>query len=102
MANEQNLIPVRTKSEARERGRNGGKKSGEVRAYAKTFKEKINERLSEEDLGAIINKLIQDAKTGNSKAIELLRDTRGEKPIDKSEIDAKTDSNINIEIKVIE
>ena len=31
MANEQNLKPVRSKSEARERGRKGGKKSGEVR-----------------------------------------------------------------------
>ena len=30
MANEKNLKPVRTKKEARERGRNGGIKSGEV------------------------------------------------------------------------
>lgn len=31
MSNEHNLRPVRTKEEARERGRNGGKKSGEAR-----------------------------------------------------------------------
>lgn len=31
MANEQNLKPVRTKSEARERGRNGGIASGKAR-----------------------------------------------------------------------
>lgn len=31
MANEENLKPVRSKSEARERGSKGGKKSGEVR-----------------------------------------------------------------------
>lgn len=30
MANDENLKPVRTKNEARERGRNGGKKSGEA------------------------------------------------------------------------
>ena len=38
MANEKNLKPVRTKKEARERGRNGGIKSGEVRAQRKTLR----------------------------------------------------------------
>lgn len=39
MANEQNLRPVRTKSEARELGRKGGKASGEARRAQKTLKE---------------------------------------------------------------
>ena len=39
MANEGNLKPIRTKSEAREKGKKGGKKSGEVRAQRKTLRE---------------------------------------------------------------
>lgn len=42
MANEQNLKPVRTKSEARERGKKGGKRSGEVRRERKRLKEYMN------------------------------------------------------------
>ena len=38
LANEGNLKPVRTKSEARERGRNGGKASGEARRRKKTMR----------------------------------------------------------------
>ena len=40
MANPQNLEPARTKSEARERGRNGGIKSGESRRKKKTMRER--------------------------------------------------------------
>lgn len=39
MANEQNLRPVRTKKEARERGRNGGKASGIARRKKKSLLE---------------------------------------------------------------
>lgn len=39
MANEQNLKPVRTKEEARARGRNGGIASGKARAKKKTCAE---------------------------------------------------------------
>lgn len=39
MANEQNLRPVRTKEEARERGRNGGVASGKARAKKKAIAE---------------------------------------------------------------
>ena len=37
MANESNLKPVRSKEEARERGKAGGIKSGEVRRERKAF-----------------------------------------------------------------
>jgi hypothetical protein len=40
VANPQNLEPARTKSEARERGRNGGIKSGESRRKKKTMRER--------------------------------------------------------------
>lgn len=42
MANEENLKPVRTKSEARERGRNGGKASGESRRRKADFRKILN------------------------------------------------------------
>lgn len=48
MANEQNLKPVRTKSEARERGRNGGKKSGETRRRKADFRKTLNMLLTAE------------------------------------------------------
>ena len=41
MANEKNLKPVRTKEEARKRGRQGGIKSGIVRAQRKTLREEL-------------------------------------------------------------
>lgn len=86
MANESNLKPVRSKSEAREKGRKGGIASGKSRAIAKTFKETINDELSDESLKKIIKKVISEAQRGNMKAIELLRDTRGEKPVEKQEV----------------
>ena len=41
MANKNNLKPVRTKEEARERGKKGGIKSGEVRRERKTLKDEL-------------------------------------------------------------
>ena len=42
MANNENLRPVRTTSEARERGRNGGKASGKSRRRKAAFRETLN------------------------------------------------------------
>ena len=42
MANEQNLKPARTKSEARERGRNGGRASGKSRRRKAAFRDTLN------------------------------------------------------------
>lgn len=46
MANEENLRPVRTKSEARERGRNGGIKSGESRRRTAALRDTMNRLLT--------------------------------------------------------
>mgnify|MGYP005936034061 CR=1 FL=1 len=48
MANEQNLKPARTKSEARERGRAGGKASGEARRRKADFRRTLNALLTTE------------------------------------------------------
>lgn len=91
--NEQNLIPVRTKSEARERGKNGGIKSGEARRKKKTMKEQMNMLLNSENdkvketvktfgiedeeinnqMGLMVG-LYQSAMKGNVQAFEKIQE----------------------------
>lgn len=84
MANSENLKPVQSKNEAREKGKKGGKKSGEIRRARKTLKEELLLLL---ESGNTQNKislaLIQKALKGDIKAFEVIRDTIGEKPVDK-------------------
>jgi hypothetical protein len=84
-----NLIQNRqtTPEERRANARKAGIASGKARAIAKTFKETINEQLSDEDLKKIIKKIISEAQRGNMKAVEMLRDTRGEKPREELNIE---------------
>lgn len=80
----EDLKPVRTKEEARERGRRGGIKSGEVRAQRKTLKEELLLLLSQGDTQSKMSlALIQKAMNGDTKAFEIIRDSIGEKPVDK-------------------
>ena len=84
MANEKNLKPVSSKKEARERGRKGGLASGEARRKRKTLKEELLLMLSEgETQQSVTLALIEKAMSGDTKAFEVIRDTIGEKPIDK-------------------
>ena len=84
MANEKNLKPVRTKSEARKRGRAGGIKSGEKRAERKTLKDELLLLLSQNEAQNKMSvALVQKAMNGDIKAYEVIRDTIGEKPVDK-------------------
>lgn len=84
MANEQNLKPVTSKKEARERGRKGGLASGEARRKRKTLKEELLLMLSEgETQHSVTLALIEKAMNGDTKAFEVIRDTIGEKPVDK-------------------
>ena len=103
VANEENLQPVSTKKEARERGRAGGIKSGEVRRAKKTNRELLEkiaklpimqEKMKEQLLSiglepddatiqmAMNVAIVQQALKGNIKAYEGYRDTVGEKPVD--------------------
>lgn len=89
MANEQNLKPIKTLSseEAKRRGSVGGKKSAEVRRARKTFNKSLVEALENNNTQeAIVKAIINQAKSGNIKAFEVIRDTVGEKPVDKQEI----------------
>ena len=106
MANEQNLNPVKTKSEARSRGRNGGIASGKARREKKAMKETLEALLSmpmksgkAADIETIKNfaalkgktitvqeammiAMIQKALKGNVNAAEWIRDTAGQKPVE--------------------
>lgn len=92
MANEKNLIPnsKRTPKELREITQKGGKKSGEVRREKKLLRELLEEALLKKtETGNkyidITNALIKQAEEGNVKAYETIRDTLGQKPVDKIE-----------------
>ena len=107
--NESNLRPLQlTHEEAVENGRKGGKKSVQVRRQRKAFKESLEmllemkapekiavqikntlPKLKDKDLNyqnAILVSLLQQAVKGNTKAVELIRDTIGEKPKEVVEI----------------
>lgn len=97
MANEGNLKPVRTKSEARRRGKKGGIASGKARKERKALREELLLLLSKDDTQEKVSlALIKQALDGNTKAFEVIRDTIGEKPVDK--IDADLDFNIRVEL----
>ena len=89
MANEQNLKPVKSKKEARERGRKGGLASGEARRKRKTLKEELLLMLSDGDIQqkislALVNEAINGNNAGSvTKAFEVIRDTIGERPVEK-------------------
>ena len=111
MANEENLRPFTSEQsheEAVSNGAKGGIKSGEARRRKKTLREQMemllalpvkdpNTRDFIESLGidpetidnalAITLSMYQEALKGNTKAFELIRDTIGEKPTDRLQIE---------------
>ena len=106
MANEQNLKPFSelTESEQREIRRKGGKASGEARRQKRDLR-RACEMLLEMDIKgkngevksgaeAIAFAQLQKALKGDAKAFEMLRDTAGQKPVDKVE---QLNTNINID-----
>lgn len=100
MANEQNLRPVRTKKEARERGRNGGIKSGESRKKRKTLREELLLLLETNNYNEKISlAMIKEALKGDTKAFNTIRDTIGEKPVEKVEVEQEKPFEVNITVK---
>jgi hypothetical protein len=86
MENEQNLIPLNKRSkevqrEIQEKGRKANKEKWEAR---KTFKEELLLLLSQGNTQEKISlALIEKALKGDTKAFEVLRDSIGEKPVEK-------------------
>lgn len=99
--NAKNLKPQnkRTKSEQRKIAQKGGIASGKKRRELKDFKELLKAGLAEEiktESGKkytraqyIAMRLIKTAENGNIKAFEVIRDTIGQKPVDK--VESKTE-----------
>ena len=101
MAGKENLRPVSSKEEARERGRKGGLASGEARRKRKTLKEELLLMLSEgETQQSVTLALIEKAIGGDTKAFEVIRDTIGEKPVDKVMI-ADVEPSVIAEVEAI-
>lgn len=126
--NVQNLKPFNPKysnalssEEAQRRGRLGGIKSGEVRRERKTMKENILSMLSQEmtpekleEMGvdtstlngdytlqnAIISAMLREAINGDTKAMQLLRDTIDEAPTTRQEV--KTEIVSQEDLKTID
>ena len=107
MANNENLKPVRTKSEARERGRNGGKASGEARRRKANFRKTLNLLLTAkidspewtpilESLGldstlesAMLMAQIKAAISGNTKAAYFVAQYAGQNSMPDEDIKNK-------------
>lgn len=88
MAGSDNLIPQnkRTKEEQKSITTAGGIASGESRRARKTLKEELLLLLSEGDTQKSVSvALLQKAMDGDVKAFEVLRDTIGERPVEKVE-----------------
>ena len=101
MAGKENLRPVSSKDEARERGRKGGLASGEARRKRKTLKEELLLMLSDgETQQSVTLALIEKAMSGDTKAFEVIRDTIGEKPVDKVMI-ADVEPSVISEVEAI-
>jgi len=91
-----NLIPLnkRTKEEQKAIVTQGGIASGIARNRNKTFKEELLMLLDMDDnLNRMSVAVVKKALDGDLKALEIIRDTVGQKPSDKVE-------NINIEVSL--
>ena len=81
-----NLQPVRSKKEARERGRAGGKASGKKRAALKSFREIDTEQTTTEERELMLKALKKLAMNGDIRAFEVYRDTVGLKQKETLEV----------------
>nr|DAP15364.1 MAG TPA: hypothetical protein [Caudoviricetes sp.] len=120
MANVENLRPIKTLSreEAKKRGSKGGKASVKAKRQRKQLKELFKSMLAtsipQEDLKEKIKTMgfkdeeenyntllgmttLNEALKGNIKAVEMIRDTIGEKP--KEEVAIEVNNNASKEIE---
>lgn len=100
MANEQNLVPFtsdQSREEAQKNGRKGGIASGKARRERKAFAEAFEVLLKRDftdqngnrlqGVDAIAAKTFQAAMNGDLKAMQIIRDTVGEQPVQRVEVD---------------
>lgn len=93
MSGVDNLIPIPEMPEdvRKEFHRKGGVASGKARREKANFRKLLEIALNEEYKGGMTNaeamvvSIIQEALEGNTKAFEVVRDTIGQKPVEKAE-----------------
>ena len=87
MANEQNLKEPFSPSVAREMQKKSAEKRKQNTAEKKLIRDRILERMGQTDWDEMIDGLIERSKESD-KAFELLRDTIGQKPVEKVAVGA--------------
>ena len=101
--NPQNLKPLNTRSKEDQlkiRSK-AGKKSGESRRARKTLREELLALLSTGNTqNQMTVALVDKALMGDTKAFEVVRDTIGEKPVDKVMV-AEVDQNVINEVEAM-
>jgi hypothetical protein len=120
MKGKENLQPIKSKVKARNLGKKGGIASGKAKRLKKSFKELFSTMLNQQANSEIMDNLLENfpelkkynkkdltnkmavfaglfnqAIRGNPKAIEVLRDTVGEKPVQNINLSGETTQNIN-------
>ena len=112
----EDLKPVRSKAEAKERGAKGGKASGEARRAKKTLRELVElfaalgvseetrkkmkalgipEELMTRKMQPVVA-LFSKANKGDVSAFNAIRDIVGEKPIDRTQLEGSFDTRLEI------
>jgi hypothetical protein len=97
MAKNENLRPFneRTEEEQRAIARKGGRASGEARRKKKQLKEVLeillsmpsDDGITDDNWEAICLSMLNEAKSGNARAFEIIRDTIGQKPTEQQQMD---------------
>lgn len=94
-------LRILSPNEARENGRKGGIKSGQIRKERKALKEQLLMMLESGDIQEnICLALIDKAQSGDIKAFEVIRDTIGEKPVDREENEVNMTYTIMPTVKI--
>lgn len=89
-----------TPEQRRENARKAGLASAEAKKKRKTLREELLALLETGQYQKKISlSLIKQAVDGNTKAFEVIRDTVGEKPGDKLELEQSKPFEVNISIK---
>ena len=112
----EDLKPVRSKEEAKERGAKGGKASGEARRAKKTLRELVElfaalgvseetrkkmkelgipEELMTRKMQPVVA-LFSKANKGDVSAFNAIRDIVGEKPVDRTQLEGSFDTRLEI------
>lgn len=101
MKGHENLQPIKDTKIARELQGKSVKKRKENQLKKKIFETAIRERLKDEDVANIIDNLIKRAGR-NDKSLEVLRDTLGEKPTEKHEVEAEVNMTYEEYLKKVD